>query len=171
MLNNYNRCDFDVIHLFRETTFYTHVIICSNEPSEVKLPSYLPSMERITAEEIEISSQYQVEEKRLGMWVMSFKRSSIDNNWEKACNLYRERSLPGITRIKSQLVKFGHEGLLMFFCGPLDDETLVLSYGHSLMEKMEYMRKLCFKADTEADSFSDVIYTIKSPSTPTSVPR
>jgi hypothetical protein len=90
-----------------------------------------------------------------GKWMMFFTLDEIDAKWEEACNLYRSGRLTGINSMKvstakpnSQRIYDEGEGIIIFYCGPSQDETNVLEYGRNILSNMNYPRdRFYYKSD------------------------
>ena len=94
---------------------------------------------------------------RDGKWMMFFHMSQLDAKWNEACQLYRAGKLTGIRGMKVSTAKqnpmpnrlHAHdEGIIIFYCGPSEDEQNVMSYGRNLLNHMHYARShLYYKSD------------------------
>ena len=81
--------------------------------------------------------------------MMFFDSSIIDEKWQEAINLYRQGKLTGIHALKVSTVRenFFSTGtgsndnsfhVLIFYCGPSDDQDLVMIAGQNLLQNIEY---------------------------------
>lgn len=81
----------------------------------------------------------------------------MDKRWAEACYLYDSGLLYGINSLKASTAKQNpmperlhgpNEGILIFYCGPSEDEWNVMEYGRNILNKMNYPRNyFFFKSD------------------------
>ena len=84
-----------------------------------------------------------------GKWMMFFPMSEMDARWNEACQLYRSGRLVGVNSMKASTAKqnpmpqrlHAHdEGMIIFYCGPSEDEQNVREYGRNILNNMNYSR-------------------------------
>lgn len=96
-----------------------------------------------------ICADEQLEEKYCdgqpsGKWMMFFRKTELDSRWLEACNLFRQGKLTGIyqmkvsTFYKNKRASNKKDGVLIFFCGPASNETLMVEYGKNLLQFIDY---------------------------------
>jgi len=82
-----------------------------------------------------------------GKWMMFFPMSEIDARWAEAVQLYRSGKLVGINSMKSSTAQQNpmperlhrhDEAILIFYCGPCEDEEDVMEYGRNILDHMQY---------------------------------
>ncbi len=74
---------------------------------------------------------------------------------QQACNLFRDGHLKGIKSIKVSTAKPNQEsifepgeGIIIFYCGPSENEAKILEYGRNILKYMWYPRShFYFKSD------------------------
>jgi len=92
-----------------------------------------------------------------GKWMMFFPMSEMDARWNEACQLYRSGRLFGINSMKASTAKQNpmperlhgpDEGIIIFYCGPCEDEANVMQYGRNILNNMHYpQEKFFYKSD------------------------
>lgn len=92
-----------------------------------------------------------------GKWMMFFPMSEMDARWNEACELYRSGRLFGINSMKASTAKQNpmperlhgpDEGIIIFYCGPCEDEVNVMQYGRNILNNMHYpQEKFFYKSD------------------------
>lgn len=99
-----------------------------------------------------------------GKWMMFFKKGDeLDGKWKLACDLYRQGHLTGISCMKVSTNLLDplrttdvDNGLICFYCGPADDETVLMKYGKTLLEHISYKPKfgayMYYKSDAQTRS-------------------
>lgn len=102
----------------------------------------------------ELSSTYPNQE---GKWMMFFPLAEMDQRWGEACSLYRAGKLGGINSMKASTAKQNpmpqrlhafDEGIIIFYCGPSEDEANVMEYGRNILNHMNYPRaEFHYKSD------------------------
>ena len=84
-----------------------------------------------------------------GKWMMFFPMSEMDARWNEACQLYRSGRLFGVNSMKASTAQqnpmperlHGYdEGIIIFYCGPSEDEQNVMEYGRNILNNMNYSR-------------------------------
>lgn len=86
---------------------------------------------------------------------------SIDFMWVKACNLYRDGELVGVSSMKVSTAKLNPrqssytKGVIIFYCGPYSNEDLMKCYGKCILEKMNRfgpfdMDHMSYKTDAQS---------------------
>ena len=84
-----------------------------------------------------------------GKWMMFFPMSEMDARWNEACQLYRSGRLFGINSMKAstamqnpmpQRLHGPDEGIIIFYCGPSEDQANVMEYGRNILNNMNYPR-------------------------------
>ena len=84
-----------------------------------------------------------------GKWMMFFPMSEMDARWNEACQLYRSGRLYGVNSMKASTAQqnpmperlHGYdEGIIIFYCGPSEDEQNVMEYGRNILNNMNYSR-------------------------------
>ena len=84
-----------------------------------------------------------------GKWMMFFPLAEMDARWAEACQLYRSGRLHGINSMKASTAQQNpmperlhryDEGILIFYCGPCEDEENVMEYGRNILDNMNYSR-------------------------------
>lgn len=74
-----------------------------------------------------------------GQVVVDLSHRSLDAKWVKACKLYRTNELTGISYLKASTAKAfpdrekSRYGVIIFFCGPHENEDAVMKYGRNLV--------------------------------------
>lgn len=93
----------------------------------------------------EIGNQYSFDSKPGGKWMLYFPRDIINKKWQEAAGLYRERKLCGIKYISCSTaasnpsaIEAQGKGVILFACGPCEDEALVTNYGKTIIQEMNY---------------------------------
>jgi hypothetical protein len=81
----------------------------------------------------------------------------MDSRWGEACSLYRAGKLVGINSMKASTAKQNpmpqrlhayDEGIIIFYCGPSEDEANVMEYGRNILNHMNYPRaEFHYKSD------------------------
>ena len=88
--------------------------------------------------------------KYAGKWMMFYPFSTLDEKWEEAIKNYRSGKLIGIdsmkvsTKKKNPRASDDSTGVIIFYCGPANDEKLVMSYGHNLLKYVPYINAYGF---------------------------
>ena len=92
-----------------------------------------------------------------GKWMMFFHISEMDTRWNQACNLYRSGKLFGVNSMKASTAQQNpmperlhgpDEGIIIFYCGPSEDEANVMQYGRNILNHMNYPREtFYYKSD------------------------
>ena len=92
-----------------------------------------------------------------GKWMMFFHMSEIDAKWSEACQLYYSGRLTGVNSMKASTAKQNpmperlhgpDEGIIIFYCGPSEDEANVMEYGRNILNNMHYPREtFYYKSD------------------------
>jgi len=79
-----------------------------------------------------------------GKWMLFYLNRNIDAAWVKAKALFRKGLLTGIAGMKVSGARHNPRAqdndshVLIFYCGPVEDEENVLSYGANLLRLMRY---------------------------------
>ena len=86
---------------------------------------------------------------RFGKWMMYIKPSIIDEKWEEITKLYNDGKLTGIRSMKVSTVRknpraSGRDYVVIFHCGPCDDEEKIISYGYNLLQYINYDQKYMY---------------------------
>jgi hypothetical protein len=94
-----------------------------------------------------------------GKWMMFFPMNEIDARWHEAVQLYRSGKLVGINSMKSSTAQQNpmptrlhkqDEAILIFYCGPCEDEEDVMEYGRNILDHMRYNAEtFYYKSDLE----------------------
>ena len=77
----------------------------------------------------------------------------LDGMWAMAKRLYRARQLNGIDSMKVSTAmpnprsRDPNTGVIIFYCGPDDDEAAVKRYGRNLLRWIPYRKTMTYKAD------------------------
>jgi len=85
-----------------------------------------------------------------GKWMMFYPWSIMDEKWEEAVEQYRSGKLTGIKSMKVATKKQNPRasdastGVIIFYCGPENDEKLMMSYGHNLLKYFPYTNAFGF---------------------------
>ena len=92
-----------------------------------------------------------------GKWMMFFPMSEMDARWNEACHLYRSGRLFGVNSLKASTIRQNpmperlhgpDEGIIIFYCGPSEDEANVMEYGRNILNNMHYPREtFYYKSD------------------------
>lgn len=94
-----------------------------------------------------------------GNWMMFFDNAMVDQKWEQAVNLYRQGKLNGIHALKVSTMRENCKNtdnsfqVIMFCCGPSDDQYLMLEIGNNLLNYIDYKNPdgaMYFKADSQS---------------------
>ena len=92
-----------------------------------------------------------------GKWMMFFPQSEMDAIWTEASQLYYSGRLIGVNSMKASTAKQNpmperlhgpDEGIIIFYCGPCEDEANVMEYGRNILNNMHYPREtFYYKSD------------------------
>lgn len=110
-------------------------INCNFKPTEV-IDSYW-----LYERKAEIVEKYPEPD---GKWMQFHHQSQLDMVWEFAKAKYRFGRLEGIHSMKvstaciSSRASYSHDGVIIFYCGPSQDETRIKQIGQKLFEEMPY---------------------------------
>jgi len=120
----------------------------------VQLPTQVHDNFWVSALDQNIASAYP---KQDGKWMMFFPMSQIDAKWAEACQLYYSGRLTGVNSMKASTAKQNpmperlhgpDEGIIIFYCGPSEDEANVMQYGRNILNHMNYPREtFYYKSD------------------------
>ncbi|CAH1119099.1 unnamed protein product [Phaedon cochleariae] len=125
-------------------------IIMLNPTKEYERPflyAFIPSISRSYKYDISLS----------GKWMMFFAKNILDEKWKMCCDLYKARKLTGIaqmkvsTSVRSPRTTDHANGVIIFYCGPANDEEAVMAYGKKLLEVVPYTgnRYMYYKSDEQ----------------------
>lgn len=105
-------------------------------------PSEVNDFPWLFYENSEFKTKYPNE---IGKWMMFFRKGQeLDEKWSTACDLYRNEKLTGIlsmkvsTNYENDRATSKNDGVLIFYCGPCNDETLIMDYGRNLLKHIPY---------------------------------
>lgn len=79
-----------------------------------------------------------------GKWMMFFPKTELDSKWLEACDLFRQGKLTGIYQMKvstfyeNKRASNKSDGVLIFFCGPANNGSLMVEYGENLLKYIDY---------------------------------
>lgn len=88
-----------------------------------------------------------------GKWMLFYPMSEIDDRWHLVKSLFDTGELHGVGELKVSTAKgsAGHDsGVINVYCGPYDDEELVMRIGKNLANKMQYKNRegvMLYKAE------------------------
>ena len=125
---------------------------CLNPMDEVEKPF-------IEYEDEEIFSQYWCDPNKLGKWELFYPQTVLNEKWHAAVALYRAGQISGIQSMKCSTGAVNSSGrqrdrgVIMFACGPYEEEETVLQYGRNLVEKMSYCNAIgtvTYKTDKQS---------------------
>lgn len=89
----------------------------------------------------EIVQRYPVAD---GKWMLFCHKSQLNAMWDFAKTKYRSGQLEGITSMKvstgygNPRASKSDDGVILFYCGPSQDERLIMHYGQKLLEEIPY---------------------------------
>lgn len=122
--------------------------------------------------------------KLYGKWMMFFDHADdFDKKWKDSCKLYDEGKLCGIRSMKCSTKYINPRasdhttGVILFYCGPMTDESKMLEYGKNLLDHIPYYTKygfMFYKSDEQTyqgtratGNRSNSLYRIPVPKTKT----
>jgi len=79
-----------------------------------------------------------------GKWMLFYPKSRLDSAWQRAKKLFRSGVLSGIVSMKTSTSRENprsvddQAGVIIFYCGPPENERLVTMYGKNLVDKMQF---------------------------------
>ncbi len=78
-----------------------------------------------------------------GKWMMFYKRNVIDAAWERAQKVYNDmpNTLAGMkvsTALENPLASNPDNHVIIFYCGPAEDEPRCALIGEELVQRMQY---------------------------------
>lgn len=103
----------------------------------------------------------QYDEEKCGKCMMFFDMSILDAKWKQARRLFFDGQLIGIhgmkvsTSYKNPRASDSKTGVLIFYCGPFDDEMNVMEYGKNLLAVFPYKNSygyMYYKSDQQTMS-------------------
>ena len=119
-----------------------------------QLPSQTNDNFWVTALDKNIAAQFPNQD---GKWMMFFPMSEMDARWTEASQLYYSGRLVGVNSMKASTAKQNpmperlhgpDEGIIIFYCGPSEDEANVMEYGRNILNNMHYPREtFYYKSD------------------------
>ena len=119
-----------------------------------QLPSQTHDNFWVTALDKNIAAQFPNQD---GKWMMFFPMSEMDARWTEASQLYYSGRLVGVKSMKASTAKQNpmperlhgpDEGIIIFYCGPSEDEANVMEYGRNILNNMHYPREtFYYKSD------------------------
>jgi hypothetical protein len=95
--------------------------------------------------------------------------------WTLLCNLYQNKELPGVWKLKASTAKANNkveksseEGVIIVYCGPYNDEQKVTNVGNLLVKNLDYASRMgciSYKLDVDHGQYKriDTIYRINVP--------
>ena len=98
----------------------------------------------IDEEQDEIFSENLFDFSKCGKWMLFYPTDEIDKTWQKAVHRYKGKELAGICAMKCSTAAYNptasqnYTGIICFFCGPYDNEEVILDFGKNLVDKMDY---------------------------------
>ena len=107
-------------------------------------PSQVHNSYWVYALEQDLAARYPSQD---GKWMMFFPMSEMDARWNEACQLYRSGKLFGVNSMKASTAQQNpmperlhgyNEGIIIFYCGPSEDEQNVMQYGRNILNNMHY---------------------------------
>ena len=111
-------------------------------------------------EDQEIAQQYKYDDSVGGKWILFFDLDLLNDGWVAACKAYREKKLLGIRSIRASTANrcnpkypFRTQAAMMFRCGPMDNEELIIKYGQCLVETLNYRNNqghIPYKSDAQS---------------------
>jgi hypothetical protein len=111
-----------------------------------QLPSQTHDNFWVSALDRNITAQFPNQD---GKWMMFFPMSEMDARWTEASQLYYSGRLTGVNSMKASTAKQNpmperlhgpDEGIIIFYCGPSEDEANVMEYGRNILNNMHYPR-------------------------------
>lgn len=96
-----------------------------------------------------------------GKWMMFIPKERLDEVWQRAQDFYLVGKLTGISRMKVSTAKDNPRasddstGVIIFYCGPSDDEEIVLEYGRNLLRLIPYTSPngyMYYKSDAQTSA-------------------
>lgn len=92
-----------------------------------------------------------------GKWMMFFNKNVLDDKWKEACRLFYGNHLIGIHSMK---VSTGYSNprasnnssrVIIFYCGPCNDEAKMIEYGKNLLNVFPYRENpyMYYKSDSQ----------------------
>ena len=111
-----------------------------------QLPSQTHDNFWVSASDRNITATYPNQD---GKWMMFFPMSEMDARWTEASQLYYSGRLTGVNSMKASTAKQNpmperlhgpNEGIIIFYCGPSEDEANVMEYGRNILNNMHYPR-------------------------------
>ncbi len=79
-----------------------------------------------------------------GKWMQFHTKAVMDEKWVEAVKLYRSGKLTGIHSMKVSTMQDNPRsndqktGVIIFYCGPEDEEDTVMSIGQNLLKHTDY---------------------------------
>lgn len=113
----------------------------------------------ICDEDKAIAERYAIDPGYGGKWILILPNRFMNNTWAECCSLYRKGQLTGITLIKSSTSAYNprqfnsEEGVIMFHCGPSNDKEKMMSYGQTILHKLNCFSpsgRLPYKSDVQS---------------------
>jgi hypothetical protein len=119
-----------------------------------QLPSQTHDNFWVSANDKNLTAQFPNQD---GKWMMFFPLSEMDARWTEASQLYYSGRLTGVNSMKASTAKQNpmperlhgpDEGIIIFYCGPSEDEANVMEYGRNILNNMHYPREtFYYKSD------------------------
>ena len=79
-----------------------------------------------------------------GKWMIFVPNEQLNESWAKAKHLYNAGELTGVIAMKVSTAKSNSRAssrdnaVIIFYCGPVDDEARVTQFGRNLVDKLDY---------------------------------
>ncbi|XP_018007067.1 uncharacterized protein LOC108664885 isoform X2 [Hyalella azteca] len=121
-------------------------------------PSAVQDVHFIGEVQDDLYSKYIFDESKSGKWMIFVKHDAMFSMWKKSCNLYREGKLEGIHSMKVSTSKpsprttVDGTGVIIFYCGPCDDQELMMRYGRNLVTVLQFFNSkgaIPYKSDAQ----------------------
>ena len=93
-----------------------------------------------------------------GKWMQFYRKSQLDATWDLAKLKYRAGQLEGISSMKvstaceSPRSSNSADGVILFYCGPSNDEQRIMYIGEKLLKEMPYKSltgSMSYKSDKQ----------------------
>jgi hypothetical protein len=108
---------------------------CNLKPTEVTDYHWLHEYQEKIAEKYPLTD---------GKWMQFYDLPRLDIMWEFAKTRYRAGRLEGIHSMKvstscyNPRASTSSQGVIIFFCGPSLNETIIMQFGQKLLEEIPY---------------------------------
>ncbi|CAF1223792.1 unnamed protein product [Adineta ricciae] len=96
-----------------------------------------------------------------GKWMQFYDLSELDTMWERAKYKYRAGHLIGIHSIKVSTARpqprasNSSQGVIIFYCGPANNESIIMHIGEKLLQEMPYKSwsgHMSYKSDEQTSA-------------------